>query len=192
MDLQPLGSVDATSLRWLRTAEKPIAFDLLAGDRPLATLRWRTGTGTLALARAASASWTLKRVGFLNPRVTLRAEGSTADLARLTVHLNYHRIEVPGGTAYRFHRAGVLLPAWKVTEESGREVLHVEPVRDGRKLVGGAVIAPAFAPALEAFLPLVLVSWYFITLAWFEDETLATLEGSDAPTPASAPPGRSG
>jgi len=116
--------------------------------------------------------------------VTVRAEGSTVDLARLSVHLNYHRIEIRGGPAYRFHRAGVLVPAWKVTEESGREVLHVEPVREGRKLEAGAVIAPTFAPALPGFPLLILLSWYFITLAWFEDEALATLEGPDAPFPA--------
>jgi hypothetical protein len=181
MVLAPFDSVDATSLRWLRQNEKPLEFDLLAGDRAVATLRWDAATGTLATVQTAQGAWTLKRVGFLNPQVTLRAAGATENLARLSVHWNYHQIEVTGGPAYRFHRAGVLVPAWQVTDASGHEVLHIEPVREGRKLAAGAVIAPPTAPKRPEFPLLVVVSWYFIVLAWFEDEALVPLEGPDAP-----------
>ena len=181
MALAAFSSVDATSLRWLRGRDDPLEFALLSGDQALASLSW-SGTGrTLATARVAGATWTLKRVGFLNPHVTVRAEGASTDLARLTVHFNYHRIELAGGRAFRFHRAGVLVPAWKVTDEAGRELLHIEPVRDGQKLVGGAVIAPKEATLTPDFPLLVVVSWYFIVLAWFEDEMLTPLEGADAP-----------
>lgn len=184
MGLVPFASVDTTSMRWLRRSESPLEFDLLASDQPLATLRWKGATGTLADAETAQGSWTLKRVGFLNPLVTVRAEGGTTDVARLSVHWNYHRIDVVGGASYRFHRAGVLVPAWQVTDGSGRELLHVEPVREGRKLVGGAVIAPAESPRLAEFPLLVVLSWYFVVLAWFEDEALVPLEGPDLPSTA--------
>lgn len=189
MTFVPFDSVDATSLRWLRRGESPLQFDLLAGDRLVASLEWKVHGGTLATARTAQGSWTLKRVGFLNPGITVRSEGSAENVARLTAHLQYHRIELTNHLTYRFHRAGVLVPAWQVTEETGREILHIEPVRDGRKLVGGAVLAPSFAPALVGFRLLLLVSWYFIALAWFEDETLATLEGTaaSASTPVAGP-----
>lgn len=180
MGLTPFESVDPRSLRWLRRGDSPLEFNLLAEDVPVETLVWKSGTGSLAVGRTASATWTLKRIGFLNPRVAVRHEDTTTDIARLSVHLNYHRIEIVGGGVYRFHRAGVLLPAWKVTEESGNEVLHIEPVREGRKLVGGAVIAPASVKGLASLPLLIAVSWYFIVLAWFEDEALIPLEGPDA------------
>jgi hypothetical protein len=189
MALVAIASVDATSLRWLRGADDPLEFALLAGDAGLLTLTWSPRSGSLATARTASATWTLKRAGFLNPRVSVRAEGAARDLARLTVHLNYHRLELAGGRAYRLHRAGVLVPAWKVTDDAGHEFLHLEPVRDGRKLVGGAVISPAEATRLAEFPLLLAVSWYFIVLAWFEDEALVPLEGSDTP-PAEVPADR--
>ncbi|MGI0129302.1 MAG: hypothetical protein ACREEC_04005, partial [Thermoplasmata archaeon] len=162
MALVAFAAVDPTSLRWLRRGASPLEFDLLAGDQPVATLIWKSGTGSLATARTASGSWTLKRTGFLNPRVTVRAEGTTTDVAHLSVHWNYHRIEIRGRPPYRFHRAGVLVPAWQVTQEGGAEVLHVEPVREGRKLVGGAVIAAADAKALGELPLLLVVSWHFI------------------------------
>jgi hypothetical protein len=186
MEFAAVSSVDATTLRWLRRGDRPLAFDLSSAERPLASLDWNADLGTLATARSKAGTWTLKRIGFLNPRVTVRAEGSDENLAQLTVHLNYHRIDVTGGGTFRFHRAGVLVPAWKVYRETGEEVLHVEPVREGRKLAAGAAIAPPAATSLPEFAVLVVLSWYFVSLAWFEDEALTPLE---APTFTPVSPG---
>jgi hypothetical protein len=180
METKSFASVDATSLRWLRRSETPLGFDLLAGDQPVGTIDWHGGRGSLATARTALGAWTLKRSGFLNPAVTVRTEGGPTNIGRLTAHWRSHRIEVTGGPTYRFHRAGLLLPAWQVATEDGREVLHVEPVREGRKLVGGAVVAPPEAARLKEFPLLVVLGWYFIVLAWFEDEALVPFEGPDA------------
>ena len=148
----------------------------------MATLEWALGNRSLATLRSASEEWTLKRGGFLNPHVTVRAKETLQ--ARLSVHLNYHQIDVAGGRTYRFHRAGVLVPAWQVTARAGQEVLHVEPVREGRHLSAGAVVVSPDAADLPDLLLLTALSWYFIVLAWFEDEaveTLAPFEGPDAP-----------
>jgi hypothetical protein len=180
-------SVDRSTLRWLRTGESPLEFTLSAADALVARLRWLHSAGSLARAETASGEWTLKRGGFLNPHVTVRKPGGGENLARLTVHLSYHAIELASGVTYRFHRAGVLVPAWKITTEAGREVLHIEPIREGRKLVGGAVLAAPTAVDLSELLLLVVIGWYFIVLAWFEDEALVPLEGADDTSPKEAP-----
>ncbi len=178
-DLVPLSSVDPSAMRWLRTAESPIAFELSSGDRPVARLTWSRPSGSLATLAIATGASTLKRIGYLHPILTARDAGATADRARVSLHLNYHRIELRGGASYRFHRAGLLLPAWKVASESGTEMVHVEPVREGRKLAGGAVIVAPNAVG-NPDLPLLLgLAWYVIVLAWFEDEALVPLEGDD-------------
>ena len=180
MALSSFASVDRSTLRWLRSRENPVEFTLSAGDSPVARLRWHQQGGSLATADTEQGSWTLKRGGFLNPHITVRKPGGGENLARLTVHLSYHAVELAAGISYRFHRAGVLVPAWKITTDAGREVLHIEPVREGRKLVGGAVIAAPTAVDLPELLLLTVVGWYFIVLAWFEDEALVPLEGADA------------
>jgi hypothetical protein len=182
MPLTPFSSVDRSTLRWLRDRDHPDAFSLLSGDATAATLEWQSRGASLATARTSSGEWSLKRGGFLNPHITVRS--GEVVLGRLSVHLNYHQIDVLGGRSYRFHRAGVLVPAWQVTSRDGKELLHVEPAREGRRLSAGAVIVAPEATALPELLLLVVLSWYFIVLAWFEDEaldSLAPFEGPDAP-----------
>lgn len=180
MEPIPFSSANATAFRWLRTQEDPLEFDLLAEDTLLATLRWKHAHGGLTIGRTAAGSWTIKRNGFLNPHITARPEAGGRDLARISVHLSYHQIEIPGGPSYRFHRAGLLLPAWQVTTNTGQEVLHIEPVRDGRRLIGGAVVANPSALARPELPLLAVLTWFFIVLAWFEDETLVPLENVEA------------
>jgi hypothetical protein len=188
MALNSFASVDRSTLRWLRSQEGPVEFTLLAGESPVARLRWLQHGGSLATAQTDQGLWTLKRGGFLNPHITVRKSGAGENLARLTVHLSYHAVELAGGNSYRFHRAGMLVPAWKITTDAGREVLHIEPVREGRKLVGGAVIAAPGSVDLPELLLLAVIGWYFIILAWFEDEALVPLEGADLkPDPGRRP-----
>jgi hypothetical protein len=182
MVLTPISSVDRSAFRWLRDSDHPTAFTLLSGESTVATLAWHRKEGSLATAKGSQEEWTLKRGGFLNPHISVRSGG--ADIARLSVHLNYHQVHVAGGRSYRFHRAGILLPAWQVSGPNGKEILHVEPVREGRHLRGGAVVVAPEAMENPDLLLLVVLSWYFIVLAWFEDEAveaLAPLEGPDSP-----------
>jgi len=184
MDLSPLSAVDRSAMRWLRTKDHPDGFALLSGDLAVATVEWAAKGGSLATARTASDSWTLKRGGFLNPHITARSGEELR--GRLSVHLNYHQIDVLGGRTYRFHRAGILVPAWKVSSVDGQEVLHLEPVREGRHLSAGAVVVDPNARDNPDLLLLAVISWCFIVLAWFEDEAVVPFEGPEASTPGPA------
>ena len=184
MDLVPFSSVDRSALRWLRTREKPAEYTLLSGDAPVATLSWQRHGGSLAVAATAEGRWTLKRSGFLGPRVTVRKAASDVSEATLAAHFRRHEISVRGGGAYRLYHESHILPGWRLTGSGEREVLHIEPAAEHRALAGGAVLtsAPANAPDL---LLLCVLSWYFIVLAWLEDELVETLvpfEGPDAPS----------
>ena len=186
MVLTPFSSVDRSTLRWLRTNEDPEEFTLSSGESSVATLRWVRRGGSLATAETPDGVWTLKRGGFLNPHVTVRTQGSDAVRARLSVHLNHHELALENGQVYRFRRAGMLVPAWKLTTLQGTEVLHIERVRVGRKLPAGAVLAASTAVDLPELLLLVVLSWYFIVLAWFEDEALTALESPEMVPPSGA------
>jgi hypothetical protein len=176
MDFPPLSSLDLSALRWLKTSGAPSEFRLSAGDAPILVLRWPHERGTVATADSSAGAWTIARAGFLSPQIVLRKGGAPTPLARLTVHVSHHTIEVEGGASYGFQRAGLLLPAWKLFDANRTECLHIEPVREGRELAGGAVLVAPEAAKRPELVTLLALTWSFITLAWFEDEALVPFE----------------
>lgn len=179
--LVPFAAVDRSALRWIRSSESPVEFTLYAEDQALAVLRWSKRGGTTAQAETTAGTLFLERRGFLNPHLTLHAVESGPVLARVSVHLNYHTIEVVGGAQYRFHRAGLLVPAWQITTADLKELVHLEPTRETRRLEGGAVLVTPLGAASADLPALLVLSWFFIVLAWFEDEAMIPLEGPNAP-----------
>jgi hypothetical protein len=179
--LVPFSSVDRSALRWLRSQEEPVEFTLSAGDRPVATLRSPKQAHAPSVAETVGQTWYLEKRGFLNPHLTLHDREGGPPLARVSVHLNYHRIEVTGGANYRFHRAGLLVPAWQITSDDGTELAHLEPARETRRLEGGAVLVTPRGVASKDLLALLLLSWFFIVTAWFEDEAMMPLEDANFP-----------
>ena len=173
MEYPPFASVDRAALRWLRRSPTASEFHLLSGDTLLGSLSWTKAEGSLALAQIAERELTIKRIGFLHPHVTVRRKGDPKDLARLASHLSHHRIELAGGTRYDLRRAGLLVPAWQLLAEDGTEMLHIEPVREGRRLEGGTVQVAGAARDLTELPLLVLLTWYFIVLSWREDEAIS-------------------
>lgn len=185
MPLAPFGSVDPSALRWIRTRESPAAFSLRAETMEVATLAWERPGGSLATARTAETTWSLKRAGFLQPTVLVRAGGGPGTIAQLSAHLARHEITVGGGPSFRLRHTSHLVPSWRLTTAQGDEVLHIEPVPEHRRLQAGAVVVTSSAAGASTLL-LVVLTWYFVVLSWFEDEAieaLAPFEGPDPPLP---------
>lgn len=56
-------------------------FEIRQNDEVVATLAFESKFGTLASAVTADGAWTFKRVGFLNPHITVRCSDNEEDLA---------------------------------------------------------------------------------------------------------------
>ncbi len=76
-----LSELEGAQAEWIQPKTFERLYELRWGEETLAWLTFRSSTGTLATAESAEGSWTFKRVGFLNPRITVRAAGSEEDLA---------------------------------------------------------------------------------------------------------------
>ena len=166
-----LSAIDPSAMRWIRIAPDRNAFELRAGDAIVAELSWPSSAGSLAHVGTSRGTWTLKRGGFLQPHVTVRdAEGR--EVARLQAHLTGGIVEIGGGLRYRLRRAGILVPSWQVFGPTGPALVHLEPVSERRHLEGGLVqVEEGFLRSPDLGL-LVVLAWYFIVLAWFEDEAM--------------------
>ena len=173
VDVEPLDRVDCSALRWLRSEAHPAAFDLLAGNHAVAAMRWHRPSGSLAEAETAEGRWTLKRTGFLHGRVTLRAAGADTDAAQISIHWRRSTLELAGGGRYPFERAGLAVPAWQFLGPGGDRWIHIEPVREKGRLVGGLVTVEPAAQKLPELAKLLVTGWYYVAQEWFEDEAAA-------------------
>lgn len=68
-------------LSWLHGGRGRSEYRLVRDRTTIATLRFANAWGSLATGDADGSQWTFKRVGFFRPRMTVRAQGSDADLA---------------------------------------------------------------------------------------------------------------
>lgn len=79
--MKRIGDYQIETLEWRQPKGLDHYYELKARQQLLARLTFRSLFGTLATAETAEGSWTYKRVGFLNPRVTVRVADKEGDLA---------------------------------------------------------------------------------------------------------------
>ena len=84
--------IDGPEVTWFQPKALERRFELRRGEARLAELAFRSSFGTMALGESARGRWTLKRVGFFKPRVTVRAEGAEKDLAVFRLDLWDHGV----------------------------------------------------------------------------------------------------
>jgi hypothetical protein len=79
--------------QWAQPSTWQQEYELRVGDDVAATLRFRSGFGSMAAGESADGRWTFKRVGFWHPQVTVRAHGAETDNACAHQRADDHRIE---------------------------------------------------------------------------------------------------
>lgn len=68
-------------LKWTQSSAWKMNYELHGGTKVIGKLQFRNSLGSLATGECAEGRWTFKRVGFLQTRVTIRAEGGASELA---------------------------------------------------------------------------------------------------------------
>ena len=157
-------------LYWIQPKALERWFELRAEDRVVATLGWQTSCGTLARGEAADGRWTFKRVGFLNPRVTVRESGSEIDLAVFWPRwLGDGTLEFAYGRAFRWQSTNFWATDWMFADADGTPVVAFKQgspegkLSDMFKMQALIDIYPEARDLPELPL-LVLVGWYLMIL----------------------------
>jgi hypothetical protein len=151
-------------LKWEQPSALRMEYELGAPDEPIATLRFRSSFGSLATVESADGCWTFKRVGFFEPRISVRVCGSETEIA------TFRNNTWSGGGALELPDRGNLKATtnfWKTRlefrAENDESLIRFEP--------GGILhmhcsveIAPQAKELLEKFPWLVSLGWYLIIL----------------------------
>jgi hypothetical protein len=168
--LERIADVAGQELLWVQPTARKRAHELRAGDAIVATLDFQRGS--LADAEADGHHWTFKRQGFWHPRVTVRAEGSDADLAVFYPRwTGGGQLDFPDGRSLRLNSANIWQSEW-VWQDKDQVLVRVKGRHGLIKANGAVAIAPDAASRPDLAL-LVLLAWYLILL-YAEDSTAAT------------------
>ncbi len=168
--MQPLSAAVGMPLYWVQPEAFGRAFDLRSGDTLFGRLRFRSAFGTLATAELADGSWTLKRVGFLNPRVTVRQAGADADLAVFQpAFWGGGQLALALGARYEWKSIGFWRQEWGFVDSQGEWLVTL---RHGSEKGGLAnlfktqavVEVHPFGPLLTELPMLVALAWYLMIL----------------------------
>ena len=117
---------EGPAMMWRRTREG--TFNLSNGEGLMASLRWITPGGILAVGQTPSGSWTLQRRGLFHPRISVAAMGSSGELAALLRQDHpLHLVEDGEGPGYLWECPADPRANSRFLDLSSRILLDFEP-----------------------------------------------------------------
>jgi hypothetical protein len=99
-----------------------------SGSSRIASLTFRSFTGTFATAETAAESWTFKRIGFLNPKITIRRANREEDLAVYRPHVwGDGKIVFADGSIFIWKPINFWAIEWSLIDPAGEPLLRIKP-----------------------------------------------------------------
>ncbi len=176
--MKNLTEIFGAKLEWREPKATVRHYELRAGEALCGTLDFRSAWGTLATAEMAAGAWTFKRVGFLNPRVTVREAGSDHDLAVYQPRFwGDGQLALADGATFHWRSINFWSTQWAFTDVAGQPLVTFrsgvpdQKLKDIFRTQATVEIAPAATG--DARLPLLVAfGWYLILLQ--HQDTAAT------------------
>jgi hypothetical protein len=168
------------SPQWVQPRASQNRFEMRSAESLFADLEFPKWYGSLAIATAAEERWTFKRVGFFNPRITVRSEGSETDLAvfRPKWTGNEGTAQLANGATYTWKAANFWATEYAWQNAAGETlILYKQGVEDSWladlfKTQARVEIQPS-AQGLQDLALLVILGWYLIVLKQQDDAGVA-------------------
>ncbi len=122
--MERLTGTKSKSFKWTRSGK---VSTLTSDGQVYAKVTWANSWGSLATGESGDGRWTLKRVGFLRPRVTVRMEGSQSDLAVVTVDWNGGgNVAFSDASSFSFKRVGFWHSEFVLADSTGRRIFTMK------------------------------------------------------------------
>jgi hypothetical protein len=156
---------------WIQPKTFERRFELRVGDLLFGTLVFQKMTGSMAVARTDSGAWTFKRVGFFNPRITVRNDGSEADAGIYSPKWSGSSgtIQMADGTLYQWRHANFWATRMEWTDGGGRVLVTYQSGVENSRLSDALKTQATMEFSQDARsvpdLPLlILLGWYLVIL----------------------------
>jgi hypothetical protein len=159
--MRQIREVSNTELAWVQPSRTKQVFELRSGDDVLGGLSWMRST--LATGATADHEWTFKREGFWHPQVTVRVDGSDANVALFRPHWAGGGILETDGKQFRLGAANFWHSQWDWLDASDKPVVHFKSRQGLLKMEGGVEIERDATKSPDLDL-LVVLGWYLLVL----------------------------
>lgn len=155
-------------LKWVQPHALKMEYELHAGDMVAGNLNFRSSFGSFATATSADGSWTFKRVGFWQTKVTVRSSGTETDLAvfRNNSWSGGGTLEFPDGRKY-LANTNFWSTKYEFRTETGEALISYKKIGGMMHMSSGVEI---YSPAKDiAEMPwMVLLGWYLTVMMYMD------------------------
>jgi hypothetical protein len=171
--MKSLNEVNHAGLRWVQTAK--LESQLVTGnDESVGNLVWKNSWGSLATGESADGRWTLKRLGFVRPKITIRKAGSDSNVGVVSMNSGVEgTLHLAGGELYRFNLSDDLIT---VIDSQGRKVMMLK--RSPSKKKNEEASLEITTGASEHLSLLAIIGWYLVLLVSHYDDYDASYIGA--------------
>lgn len=170
--MERLTSTKSKSFKWTRSGK---VSTLTSEGRVFARIASAKSWGSLATGESGDGRWTLKRVGFLRPRVTVRMEGSQSDLAVVTMDWSGGgSIAFSDASTFSFKRVGFWHPELVLADSTGRRIFTMKPA-SGLKQEAALGLENEAARSSWRTSLLAIVGWYLSILVADYDQNASVV-----------------
>ena len=152
--------LDKCELEWRQPEARHRLYQLASNGQTIATLRFEKCSGSLATGEYAQKQWTLKRTGFLSPRVLVREAGSNIELAVFTPGWTGSGwLSFASGGRYHLRSTNFWATEWAFEAEDGSPIVLLTGPHGLFKHGGHASVTESAAALPETPVMLLLI-WY--------------------------------
>jgi hypothetical protein len=163
LTMNRLSSTKSASFAWAKTGK--LSWSLLSDGRTYATIKWAKRWGSLATGESADGKWTLKRAGFVKPRVTVRQAGSDSEVA--VVQMDWSGgglVTFSEGVRYQLRKAGFWKPEWVLFDSYERKIMVLKPHLGVRSAGASLEIQDGAVRSSWRASLLAIIAWYLSVL----------------------------
>jgi len=171
--MERLTSTKSKVFEWAKSGKTST---LTAEGKVYARVTWAKSWGSLATGESADGEWTLKRVGFLRPRVTVRKKGSQTDLVVISMDwTGGGAVSFSDASSFSFKRVGFWRPELVLTDPIGSRVFSMSQSSGFGKQRATLKLESEAARSSWRTPLLAIVGWYLAILISEYDSTTAVI-----------------
>jgi hypothetical protein len=153
-------AINETEINWMQTGKLESHLTTKEG-KILATLVWKNSFGTLATGESRDGKWTMKRAGFLHPKIIVRNANSDEELGVLKMDSRGSgTLELTEKSAFYFEKGKQGI---SVIDVERNNILALKPAFTG-KWIGASVRIDKIEDPRKELSLLNILAWYIVLL----------------------------